>query len=202
MRLVAGGLLILILGLKGRAQAPSVEEQQYLFSVLPLIETGELSNAEKRLLSGIEQYPRSAILYNALGIVYHKQAKSDKAAASFRKAIEILPSFTAAQLQLASIDQEQGNRTEAAQLYRSAGDSTTNFDALAAAGLGLAECEDYAGAARVLDALTPCGRTRSRSSTTWRWRNTRAAIRHLLWSRYNRSPQNASQTFFICAARC
>jgi tetratricopeptide (TPR) repeat protein len=151
VRLVAGGLLILILGLKGRAQAPSVEEQQYLFSVLPLIETGELSNAEKRLLSGIEQYPRSAILYNALGIVYHKQTKIDKAAASFRKAIEILPSFTAAQLQLASIYQERGNRTEAAQLYRSAGDGTTNFDALAAAGLGLAECEDYAGAARVLE---------------------------------------------------
>jgi tetratricopeptide (TPR) repeat protein len=151
VRLVAGCLLILILALKGRAQAPSGEEQQYLFSVLPLIERGELSNAEQRLLSGIEQYPRSAILYNALGIVYRKQSEIDKAAASFRKAIDILPSFTAAQLQLASIDQQQGNRTEAAQLYRSAGGNTTNFDALATAGLGLADCEDYAGAARVLE---------------------------------------------------
>ncbi len=151
MRLVAGCLLILILALKGRAQAPSAEEQQYLFSVLPLIERGELSNAEQRLLSGIEQYPRSAILYNALGIVYRKQSEIDKSAASFRKAIDLLPSFTAAQLQLASIDQQQGNRTEAAQLYRSAGGNTTNFDALATAGLGLADCEDYAGAARVLE---------------------------------------------------
>jgi tetratricopeptide (TPR) repeat protein len=151
VRLVAGCLLIVILALKGRAQAPSAEEQQYLFSVLPLIERGELSNAEQRLLSGIEQYPRSAILHNALGIVYRKQGEMDKAAASFRKAIDILPSFTAAQLQLASIDQQQGNRTEAAQLYRSAGGNTTNFDALATAGLGLAECEDYMGAASVLE---------------------------------------------------
>jgi tetratricopeptide (TPR) repeat protein len=151
MRLVARGLLILILAWKSRAQAPTAEEQQYLFSVLPLIERGELSNAEQRLLSGVEQYPRSAILYNALGIVYRKQSQIDKAAVSLRKALEILPSFTAAQLQLASIDQQQGNRTEAAQLFRSAGDSTTNFDALAAAGLGLADCEDYAGAARVLE---------------------------------------------------
>jgi tetratricopeptide (TPR) repeat protein len=150
VRLVAGGLLIVILALKGRAQAPSAEEQQYLFSVLPLIERGELSTAETRLLSGVELYPRSAILYNALGIVYHKLNNIEKASASFRKALEILPSFTAAQLQLASIDQQQGNRTEAAQLFRSASDSTTNFDALATAGLGLADCEDYAGATRVL----------------------------------------------------
>ena len=149
MRLVAWGLLILILASKSRAQVP--DDQQYLFSVLPLIERGELSNAEKQLLSGVEQYPRSAILYNALGIVYHKQSKVDKAGASFRKALEILPSFTAAQLQVASIDQEQGNRTEAAQLFRSAADSTTNFDALATAGLGLADCEDYSGAAHVLE---------------------------------------------------
>jgi len=151
VRLIAGSLLILILVLQGRAQAPSEAEQQYLFYVLPLIERGELANAEERLLSGVQQYPRSAILYNALGIVYHKQSKMDKAADAFRKALGILPSFTAAQLQLASIDQQQGNRTEAAQLFRSAADSTTNFEALATAGLGLADCEDYAGAAGVLE---------------------------------------------------
>ncbi len=144
-------VLILILALDGRSQAPSLEEQKYLFSVLPLIEQGELSTAAQRLLSGIEQYPRSAILYNALGIVYRKQSEIGKAAASFRQAIDILPSFTAAQLQLASIDLQQGNRTEASQLYHSAGDSTTNFDALVTAGLGLADCEDYPGAARVLE---------------------------------------------------
>jgi tetratricopeptide (TPR) repeat protein len=147
---VAGGFLILIVALQSRGQAPSAEEQQYLFSVLPLIERGDLANAEQRLLSAVEQFPRSAILYNALGITYVKQSQIDKAAASFRKALEILPSFTAAQLQLASIDRQRGNRTEAAQLFRSAADGTTNFEALATAGLGLADCEDYASATRVL----------------------------------------------------
>ena len=147
---MAGGFLILIVAWQGRGQAPSAEEQQSFYSVLPLIERGDLANAEQRLLAAVGQFPRSAILYNALGITYVKESKIDKAAASFRKALEILPSFTAAQLQLASIDRQQGNRTEAAQLFRSAADGTTNFDALATAGLGLADCEDYAGAARVL----------------------------------------------------
>jgi tetratricopeptide (TPR) repeat protein len=147
---VAGGFLILIAALQSRGQAPPTEEQQYLFSVLPLIERGELTNAEQRLLSGVGKFPRSAILYNALGITYVKESKIDKAAASFRKALEILPSFTAAQLQLASIDRQQGNRAEAEQLFRSAADGTTNFEALATAGLGLADCEDYVSAARVL----------------------------------------------------
>jgi tetratricopeptide (TPR) repeat protein len=132
------------------AQTPAADEQQYLFSVLPLIERGDLAKAETQLVEGIERYPRSAILYNALGIVYGKQSKIDKAAASFRKALEILPSFTAAQLQLASIDQQQGNKQEAVQLFRAAGETTANFDALMTAGMGLADCDDYASAARVL----------------------------------------------------
>jgi len=139
------------LAVHGRAQAPSTEEQQYLFSVLPLIDRGELARAEEQLAVGIERYPRSAILYNALGIVFRKQNKLDRAADSFRTALEILPSFTAAQLQLASLDQQQGLKQDAARLFRAAGESTTSFEALMAAGLGLADCEDYAGAAKVLE---------------------------------------------------
>jgi tetratricopeptide (TPR) repeat protein len=119
--------------------------------VLPLIEHGDLAKAETQLMEGIERYPRSAILYNALGVVYGKQSKLGKAASSFRRALEILPSFTAAQLQLASIDKQQGNKQEAAQLLRAAGETTTNFDALVTAGMGLADCDDYASAARVLE---------------------------------------------------
>ncbi len=151
MRPLAVILLTLALAVDGRAQTPSTEEQQHLFSVLPLIDRGELSQAEEQLAAGIERYPRSAILYNALGIVFRKQNKLDRAADSFRKALEILPSFTAAQLQLASIDQQQGLKQDAARLFRAAGESTTNFEALMAAGLGLADCEDYAGAAHVLE---------------------------------------------------
>ena len=144
-------LVTLALAVNGGAQTPSAEEQQHLFSVLPLIDRGELSRAEEQLAAGIERYPRSAILYNALGIVFRKQNKLDRAADSFRKALEILPSFTAAQLQLAAIDQQQGLKQDAARLFRGVGESTTNFEALMAAGLGLADCEDYAGAANVLE---------------------------------------------------
>lgn len=151
MRPAASGLFILTVALRVLGQAPSAEEQQYLFSVLPFIEHGDLANAEQKLLSGTEQYPHSAILYNALGVTYLKQNKIDKAAASFRTAIGILSSFTAAELQLASIDLHEGNRAEAASLFRSAGEGTTNFEALATAGLGLADCEDYPGAVRLLD---------------------------------------------------
>jgi tetratricopeptide (TPR) repeat protein len=151
VRPLAGILFTWVLAVNVGAQAPSAEEQQYLFSVLPLIDRGDLSNAEAQLTAGIERYPRSAILHNALGIVYRKQDKLRQAADAFRKALDILPSFTAAQLQLAALDQQQGKKLEAAQLFRAAGESTTNFEALVAAGLGLADCENYAGAAGVLE---------------------------------------------------
>jgi tetratricopeptide (TPR) repeat protein len=151
VRLLVGILSILVWALQGGGQAPEADEQQYLFSVLPLIQHGDLVKAEAQLIEGIEHYPRSAILYNALGIVYGKLSNIDKAASSFRRALEILPSFTAAQLQLASIDQQQGKKQEAAQLFRAAGETTTNFDALVTAGMGLVDCEDYAGAARMLE---------------------------------------------------
>jgi tetratricopeptide (TPR) repeat protein len=151
VRPLAGILVTLTLAVNGSAQAPSAEEQQQLFAVLPLIDRGELSRAEEELAAGIERHPRSAILYNALGIVFRKQNKLDRAADSFRKALEILPAFTAAQLQLASIDQQQGMKQDAARLFRAAAETTTNFEALVAAGLGLADCEDYAGAVRVLE---------------------------------------------------
>jgi tetratricopeptide (TPR) repeat protein len=151
VRPLAGILVTLALAVNGSAQAPSAEEQQHLFSVLPLIDRGELSRAEEQLTAGIERYPRSAILYNALGIVFRKENKLDRAADSFRKALEILPTFTAAQMQLASIHQQQGMKPEAARLFRAAAENTTNFEALVAAGLGLADCEDYPGAARVLE---------------------------------------------------
>ena len=151
VRPLTGILVTLAIAVNGSAQAPSTEEQQDLFSVLPLIERGELSRAEEQLVADIERHPRSAILHNALGIVFRKQNRLDRAADSFRKALEILPSFTAAQLQLAAIDQQQGMKQDAARLFRAAADSTANFEALVAAGLGLADCEDYAGATRVLE---------------------------------------------------
>jgi tetratricopeptide (TPR) repeat protein len=142
--------MVIIAALRAGAQTAPQPDQRYLFSVLPLIDGNDLGRAEEQLVRGVEQFPRSAILYNALGIVYRKEGKLDPAAEAFRKALDILPSFTAAQLQLASLEQQRSNKTEAAKFFRAAAETTENFEALVAAGLGLADCEDYAGAARAL----------------------------------------------------
>ena len=108
-RLFSLGLTFLFLPFfveSATAQKPGPEEQQYLISVLPLIESGRLTEAEEKLGAGMQLYPRSAILQNALGIVYQKQNRTEAAAAAFRQALELLPSFTAAQLHLALIYQQ------------------------------------------------------------------------------------------------
>lgn len=133
------------------SQAPSPQEQQYLFSVLPLIEKGQVGEAEEKLLEGLKLYPRSAILSNALGIVYERQEKIAAAIAVYQDALKALPNFTAAQLHLALLYQRQDKKREAAELFNLAGFTTSDFEALSTAGLGLAQCEDYAGAVRVLE---------------------------------------------------
>ncbi len=133
------------------SQAPSPQEQQCLFSVLPLIEKGQLPEAEGKLLEGLKLYPHSAILSNALGIVYERQDRADAAAVAYRNALKALPNFTAAQLHLALLYQRQGKNAEATALFNQVGSTTSNVEALSAAGLGLAQCEDYAGAIRVLE---------------------------------------------------
>jgi tetratricopeptide (TPR) repeat protein len=147
-------LAILILAISpesATAQKPTPEEQKYLLSVLPLIESGRLTGAEEKLVAGMQLYPRSAILQNALGIVYQKQNRTEAAAAAFQRALELLPSFTAAQLHLALLYQQQDKKKDAADLFAAVGASTTNFEALATAGLGLAQCEDYNRAIPVLE---------------------------------------------------
>lgn len=155
MRRPSAWALVLLCGsLVGRnadAQAPSRDEQQYLFSVLPLIEKDQLAAAEEKLIEGGKLYPRSAIIQNALGIVYLKQNKIEVAAAAFQHALKILPSFTAAQLHLASIYQQQREKKKAADLFAAVGDTSPDFDALVTAGLGLAQCEDYPRAIQVLE---------------------------------------------------
>jgi tetratricopeptide (TPR) repeat protein len=148
MRLLC--LLILIVT-PALAQAPSAQEQQYLFSVLPLIEKGRLGEAQEKLLEGLKLYPSSAILNNALGMVYERQEKIDAAVKSYEDALQALPHFTAAQLHLALLYQRQEKKKEAAELFNQATSTTSDFEALSTAGLGLAQCEDYAGAIHALE---------------------------------------------------
>jgi tetratricopeptide (TPR) repeat protein len=132
-------------------QAPSEGEQLYLRSVLPLVQERKWADAEGKFKEGLSQYPRSALLANALGMVYEQQGKVDAAARQFEQALEWLPSFTAARIHLAAIYGKQGDCAKASPLYSAAAEATVDSGALTAIGVGLGECQAYADAARVLE---------------------------------------------------
>ena len=132
------------------AQAPSEEEQQVLRSIVPLIQSHALADAEYGLTNGLQHFPRSAILQNALGIVYRQENKPQEAMDAFEKALQLLPSFTAAQLHLGSLYIEANKCSQAVPLLVAAGESTSDADALETAGLGLGQCDDYRRASLVL----------------------------------------------------
>jgi tetratricopeptide (TPR) repeat protein len=146
-------------------QAPSEEEQRYLQSVLPLVQERKWANAEGKFKEGLSQFPRSALLANALGMVYEQQGKVEAAARQFEQALEWLPTFTAARIHLAAIYGKQGDCAKASPLYSAAAEATTDSGALTAIGIGLGECQAYADAAHVLEKahrIDPAS-----ASTTW-----------------------------------
>jgi tetratricopeptide (TPR) repeat protein len=144
--------VVLILGIRLIwSQAPSEEEQDYLKSVLPLIQERNWSDAEDKLKEGLAQFRRSALLANALGMVYEQQGKIDAAAREFEQALEWLPSFTAARIHLAAIYVRQGSCPRASELFKAAAAAVSDASALTAIGIGLGECQAYTDAARVLE---------------------------------------------------
>jgi tetratricopeptide (TPR) repeat protein len=165
--LLWGTAAVLLLGLQMIwAQAASQqEEQRYLQSVLPVIQQRNWVDAEAKLKQGLSQFPRSALLANALGMVYEQEGREDEAARHFEQALEWLPSFTAARIHLAAIYGKKGDCAKASELYRAAAESTDNAGALTAVGIGLGECQSYADAARVLEKAH--GIDPASASTTW-----------------------------------
>jgi tetratricopeptide (TPR) repeat protein len=133
------------------AQRPSQAELAHLSSVLPLIQAKDWRAAEAKLHDALQNFPRSAILSNALGMVYEQEGRQAEAIQAFERAIEWLPSFTAAQLHLGSLYAEGGACDRAKSLLLAAAEHTSDAGALSAAGLGLAQCNDYAAAARILE---------------------------------------------------
>jgi tetratricopeptide (TPR) repeat protein len=132
-------------------QAPAQDEQGYLRSVLPLIQQRNWSEAEAKFEQGLLQFPHSALLANALGMVYEQQGKEEAAAHQFEQALEWLPSFTAARIHLAAIYGKRGSCTKASELYHAAAEATGDAGALTTIGIGLGECQLYADAARFLE---------------------------------------------------
>ncbi|HXF27159.1 MAG TPA: tetratricopeptide repeat protein [Bryobacteraceae bacterium] len=146
-------ILLLYFNAGARADDPSQEELRYLSSAMPLIQTRAWSDAEAKLNDGLKRFPHSAILTNALGIVYEREDRRDDAIHAFERALEWLPSFTAAQIHLASLYAATGKCDRAIGLFSAAVQNTSDAGALEAAGIGLGQCKDYADAVHVLEKL-------------------------------------------------
>jgi tetratricopeptide (TPR) repeat protein len=144
-------LISLFICLCLRAATPSQAELQALSSVMPDIQAGAWQQAEHKLLDALKQFPESAILSNALGMVYEKEGRIDLAIHAYEQATHWLPSFTAAQLHLATLLAGAGDCERANRIYLEASQGTSDSGALATAGLGLAQCKAYANAAEVFE---------------------------------------------------
>ena len=118
-----------------RAAASSQADLQALSAVIPDIQAGAWQRAEHELLDALKQFPQSAVLSNALGIVYEKEGKTDLAIHAYEQATQWLPSFTAAQLHLASLQASNGKCEVAAPVFLAASQSTSDLGALSTAGL-------------------------------------------------------------------
>ncbi len=129
----------------------SPEEQACLASSLPLLQRHAFSDAESELTKCQTQYPQSAILNNALGIVYEQEGRKEEAARSFEKALVLLPSFTAAQIHLGTLYAGFGQCDAAKSLLTTAAASTSYAGALVASGAGLAQCRDLSASINVLE---------------------------------------------------
>jgi tetratricopeptide (TPR) repeat protein len=127
------------------------EEQQCLASALPLFQQHNLADAEAKLSECQREHPDSAILNNALGLVYEQEGRKQDATKSFEKALELLPSFTAAQIHLGTLYAGAGNCGPAKRLLFAAAASTSDSGALVASGIALAQCHDVPTSIQVLE---------------------------------------------------
>lgn len=129
----------------------SPDERQCLSEALRLLQQHALPDAERKLADCQRQHPQSAILNNALGIVYEQEGRKADATRSFEKALTFLPSFTAAQIHLGTLYAAAGNCDAATHLLHSAAESTSESGALVASGIGLGQCHDLNGSIQVLE---------------------------------------------------
>ena len=127
------------------------DERQCLAAALPLLQQHNLGAAEAKLAECQRERPQSAILNNALGIVYEQEGRKQEATKAFERALELLPSFTAAQIHLGTLYAGAGNCGPAQRLLSAAASGTSDSGALVASGVGLAQCHDLPGSIQVLE---------------------------------------------------
>ena len=127
-----------------------MKNNRFFDSIVPLIQSHALAEAESGLTNGLQRFPRSAILQNALGIVYNRRTSRKRRWTPSKKPCEILPSFTAAQLHLGSLYIEAINVARPFHYWWPRASPQVISGALETAGLGLGQCEDYRRASLVL----------------------------------------------------
>ena len=71
--------------------------------LLTLFKTRDFSKAESLCLELIKNYPKFAILYNVLGLIYSEQRKYEEAIKYYNKGIEVQPDFAMIYNNLGSI---------------------------------------------------------------------------------------------------
>ena len=133
------------------ASGLAADERQCLAAALPLLQQHNLGDAEAKLAECQRERPQSAILNNALGIVYEQEGRKQEATKAFERALELLPSFTAAQIHLGTLYAGAGNCAPAQRLLSAAASATSDSGALVACGIGLAQCRDLPGSIQVLE---------------------------------------------------
>jgi Tfp pilus assembly protein PilF len=69
------------------------------------------------LADGLKQVPKSAAIYNEMGVTYSKMERYDKAAESFQTAISLAPDVTMYKINLASMYAIKGDYGKSLELY-------------------------------------------------------------------------------------
>ena len=80
---------------------------------------GDYQEAERSFLEVVAARPYADV-YNKLGQIYHGKGELGKAAAAFRKALEINPGYTEVSLNLAVTLNDMGRYAEAGEIFNSA----------------------------------------------------------------------------------
>src|SRR5512144_2061806 len=83
-------------------------------------EKREYDKAERQLTKVIASGQRFADIHNMMGVIHHDRGRLEAARDSFKRALEINPSYTEAALNLAVTYNDLGDYELAQQVYRSA----------------------------------------------------------------------------------
>ena len=89
-------------------------------AIIALYTEGRLEEAEAKALKLIKKFPRAHALFNILGAVQTKLARTEDAIASYVKAITIKPDFAEAHFNLGSTRAKSGLTAQAIESYRRA----------------------------------------------------------------------------------